>query len=73
MSLHEVVTNLRLLRGYGGQSLSSACLASAALQQEHAGSSGIGSEGSCAAHRGIGNSVQLTQRSSDPASVDIAL
>jgi hypothetical protein len=67
-----VVTHSGSCEDMEDKSLSSACLASAALQQEHAGSSGIGSEGSCAAHRGIGNSVQLTQRSSDPASVDIA-
>jgi hypothetical protein len=64
---------LRRLRGYGGQSLSSACAASAALRQEHIGASGSGSEGSCAAHRGIGNSVRLTRRSSGPALVDVDL
>src|SRR6185437_11087350 len=64
---------LRRLRGYGEQSLSSACVASAALQQEHVDASGTGSGGSCAARRGIGNSVPLTRRSSSPASVDIAL
>ena len=52
---------------------SSACAASAALQQERVDTFWFGSEGSCAVRRGIGSSVSLTWCSSIPASVDIDL